>query len=61
MISMAVLRRHLETMQRLDIEYDFLPQESDILHLHFWAKAFEAEADRGSLLREAEGRTKAAG
>ena len=52
MISMAVLRRHLETMQRLDIEYDFLPQESDILHLHFWAKAFELlKADRGSLLR----------
>ncbi|HEX8925033.1 MAG TPA: arginine--tRNA ligase, partial [Terriglobales bacterium] len=37
MISTAVLRRHLETMDRLGIEYDFLPRESEILHLHFWA------------------------
>src|SRR5262249_925473 len=36
LISTAVLRRHLETMDRLDIEYDFLPRESEILHLHFW-------------------------
>src|SRR5437899_8887099 len=27
LISIAVLRRHLETMDRLDIEYDFLPRE----------------------------------
>jgi len=27
LISVAVLRRHLETMERLDIEYDFLPGE----------------------------------
>src|SRR5580693_2447734 len=33
LISTAVLRRHLETMDRLDIEYDFLPRESEILHL----------------------------
>ena len=61
MISMAVLRRHLETMQRLDIEYDFLPQESDILHLHFWAKAFELLKQAGVLYFEEEGRTRAAG
>ncbi|PYX46530.1 MAG: arginine--tRNA ligase, partial [Acidobacteria bacterium] len=36
LISVAVLRRHLETMDRLDIEYDFLPRESEILYLHFW-------------------------
>ncbi len=36
LISNAIIRRHLETMQRLGIEYDFLPQESEILHLHFW-------------------------
>src|SRR5262249_21859475 len=33
LISTAVLRRHLETMLRLGIEYDFLPRESEILHL----------------------------
>ncbi len=58
MISMAVLRRHLETMQRLDIEYDFLPQESDILHLHFWAKAFELLKASGVLYFEEEGKNK---
>jgi arginyl-tRNA synthetase len=41
LISTAVLRRHLDTMQRLDIEYDFLPRESEILHLKFWEAAFE--------------------
>ena len=41
LISTAVLRRHLETMLRLDIEYDFLPRESEILHLKFWEAAFE--------------------
>ena len=58
MISMAVLRRHLETMQRLDIEYDFLPQESDILHLHFWAKAFELLKKKKVLYFEEEGKNK---
>ena len=42
---------HLETMDRLDIEYDFLPRESEILHLHFWDAAFEAEGKRRALLR----------
>ena len=58
MISLAVLRRHLETMQRLDIEYDFLPQESDILHLNFWAKAFELLKEKKVLYFEEEGKNK---
>jgi arginyl-tRNA synthetase len=32
LVSTAVLKRHLETMDRLHIEYDFLPRESEILH-----------------------------
>jgi arginyl-tRNA synthetase len=31
----------LATMDRLSIRYDLLPRESEILHLHFWDKAFE--------------------
>jgi len=31
----------LNTMERLSIRYDLLPRESEILHLHFWDKAFE--------------------
>lgn len=56
MISTAVLRRHLETMQRLDIEYDFLPRESEILHLNFWAVAFEQLKQTGVLYFEKEGK-----
>jgi arginyl-tRNA synthetase len=57
-ISTAVLRRHLETMDRLDIEYDFLPRESEILHLHFWDAAFQKLKDTGVLTFESEGKNK---
>jgi len=58
LISTAVLRRHLETMQRLGIEYDFLPRESEILHLNFWALAFEQLKQTGVLYFETEGKNK---
>src|ERR1700723_1529977 len=58
LISTAVLRRHLETMDRLDIEYDFLPRESEILHLHFWNAAFVKLKEAGVLTYEKEGKNK---
>ena len=58
LIATAVLRRHLETMDRLDIEYDFLPRESEILHLHFWNAAFEKLKAAGVLTFETEGKNK---
>ena len=58
LISRAVLRRHLETMDRLDIEYDFLPRESEILHLHFWDAAFEKLKASGVLFFETQGKNK---
>jgi len=58
LISIAVLRRHLETMDRLDIEYDFLPRESEILHLHFWDAAFTKLKESGVLTFETEGKNK---
>ncbi|MGA7168742.1 MAG: arginine--tRNA ligase, partial [Candidatus Sulfotelmatobacter sp.] len=58
LISTAVLRRHLETMDRLDIEYDFLPRESEILHLHFWDAAFGKLKTAGVLAYETEGKNK---
>ncbi len=58
LISIAVLRRHLETMQRLDIEYDFLPRESEILHLHFWDAAFGKLKAAGVLTYEDQGKNK---
>lgn len=58
LISTAVLHRHLETMQRLSIEYDFLPRESEILHLHFWDAARELMIAKGVLYEETEGKNK---
>ena len=58
LISTAVLRRHLETMERLDIRYDFLPRESEILSLHFWDLAFAQMKEKGVLYLETEGKNK---
>jgi len=57
-VGTAVLRRHLETMQRLGIEYDLLPRESEILHLKFWDAAFEQLKKTGVLYFETEGKNK---
>ena len=45
-------------MQRLGIEYDFLPRESEILHLKFWDLAFEQLKAKGVLYFETEGKNK---
>lgn len=46
----------LDTMERLSIRYDLLPRESEILHLHFWDKAFEQMKKLGVIHYEAEGK-----
>ena len=56
LLSTAILRRHLETMLRLGIEYDFLPRESEILHLKFWDLAFAQLKAKGVLYLETEGK-----
>jgi arginyl-tRNA synthetase len=58
LISTAVLERHLETMARLGIEYDFLPRESEILHLNFWSLAFAQMKETGVLHFETEGKNR---
>src|SRR5437016_4708666 len=40
-VADAIVTCHLNTMARLDIHYDLLARESEILHLKFWDKAFE--------------------
>jgi arginyl-tRNA synthetase len=45
-----------KTMERLSIRYDLLPRESEILHLHFWNKAFEHMKERGVIHFQAEGK-----
>ena len=58
LVATAVLERHLETMERLGIEYDFLPRESEILHGHFWDAARTLMIDRGVLYEETAGKNK---
>ncbi len=57
-ISSKIVDCHLETMARLDISYDLLARESEILHLHFWAHAFEKLKASGVIVLETEGRNK---
>lgn len=48
----------LDTMERLDIRYDLLARESDILGLRFWERAFQLMKDKGVIRLETEGRSK---
>ena len=48
----------LDTMERLGIRYDLLARESEILHLHFWERAFQLMKNAGVLRLETEGRNK---
>lgn len=57
-VSTRIVDCHLETMARLDISYDLLARESEILHLQFWAHAFEKLKASGAIVFETEGRNK---
>jgi arginyl-tRNA synthetase len=48
----------LDTMERLGIRYDLLARESEILHLHFWQRAFQLMKERGVIHFESEGRNR---
>ena len=55
-VADAIVDAHLATMLRLDIEYDVLPRESEILHLKFWTSAFELLKQRQAIYLETEGK-----
>ena len=48
-VADAIVTCHLRTMARLDIRYDLLAQESEILHLKFWDAAFEMLKKSGAI------------
>ena len=58
LVADAIVKAHLKTMLRIDIEYDVLPRESEILHLKFWATAFELLKQRKAIYFEEEGKNK---
>jgi arginyl-tRNA synthetase len=43
------VERILDTMERLGIRYDLLARESEILHLHFWERAFQLMKQSGAI------------
>ncbi|HUI40958.1 MAG TPA: arginine--tRNA ligase [Terriglobia bacterium] len=57
-VSTAIVRLHVETARRLNIRYDLLVEESEILRLNFWQYAFEHLKQRGALRFEDSGKNK---
>jgi arginyl-tRNA synthetase len=55
-IADRVVRAHLATMARLNIGYDLLTYEGDIIRLQFWARAFEILKARGAVYLQTEGK-----
>jgi arginyl-tRNA synthetase len=57
-VAMRIVRAHLATMARINVHYDLLPRESEILHLHFWERAFQLLRERGAVYFVAEGKNR---
>jgi arginyl-tRNA synthetase len=55
-IADRIVRCHLQTMRRMNIRYDLLTWEGDILRLHFWAHAFEFLKKTGEVYLQTEGK-----
>jgi arginyl-tRNA synthetase len=55
-IAERIVRCHLQTMARLNIDYHLLTWEGDILRLKFWARAFEVLKETGAVYLQKEGR-----
>jgi len=56
LVARRVLRRHLATMHRIDVGYDLLTRESEILHRHFFDKAFGLLKETGAVHLEKDGK-----
>jgi len=48
-VATAIVHRHLQTLDRLGIDYDLLTRESEILNLKFWDAAFEMLKQRNAI------------
>ncbi|MFL6263606.1 MAG: arginine--tRNA ligase [Thermoanaerobaculia bacterium] len=56
MVARRVVSRHLATMRRIDVSYDLLTRESDILGLQFFEQAFGRLKESGAVHLEKEGK-----
>ncbi|HSL20954.1 MAG TPA: arginine--tRNA ligase [Vicinamibacterales bacterium] len=55
-VADRIVRAHLKTLARMNVEYDLLTWEGDILRLRFWAQAFEVLKAKGAVYLQTEGR-----
>ncbi len=55
-IADRIVRAHLKTMGRMNIRYDLLTWEGDILRMKFWAHAFEFLKKTGEVFLQTEGK-----
>jgi arginyl-tRNA synthetase len=58
LIADRIVRCHLKTMARMNVDYDLLTWEGDILRLKFWAQAFDVLKASGAVYLQTEGRLK---
>ena len=55
-IADRIVRCHLRTMARRNVDYNLLTWEGDILRLQFWTKAFDELKALGAVFLQTEGR-----
>src|SRR5436853_1779603 len=55
-IADRIVRCHLQTMARMNVDYDLLTWEGDILRLKFWAQAFDVLKAKKAVYLATEGR-----
>jgi arginyl-tRNA synthetase len=56
LVTRRIVSRHLATMRRIDVSYDLLTRESDILGLQFFEQAFGRLKESGAVHLEKEGK-----
>ena len=56
MVARRIVARHLATMRRIDVSYDLLTRESDILGLQFFEQAFGRLKESGAVRLEKDGK-----
>jgi arginyl-tRNA synthetase len=55
---MRIAAAHIATMARINVTYDLLPRESEILRLRFWERAFEQLKEKGAVYFVDSGRNR---
>jgi arginyl-tRNA synthetase len=55
-IADRIVRTHLKTMGRMNVDYDLLTWEGDILRLKFWSQAFDVLKAKGAVYLKQEGK-----